>query len=103
MLICIAQWEREAIGERTATALAHLKANGCHVGRVPYGHAIEDGRLVKLDSHADSIMLMTTMRAAGHTLQQIADELNARQIPTARGGDRWYAATVKKILARVAA
>lgn len=101
LLICIAQWERETIGERTATALAHLKASGMHVGGIPYGHEIRDGKLLPLASHADAISLMTEMRAEGATLQAIADKLNEMGIPTARGG-KWYPMTVKNVLARAA-
>ena len=37
-------------------------------------------------------------RAEGRTLNQIAAELNARMIPTKRGGRQWWPATVAKIL-----
>lgn len=36
MLGVVAQWEREAIGERTATALAHKRATGRVYGSVPF-------------------------------------------------------------------
>ena len=37
------------------------------------------------------------------TLTAIADALNAEQIPTARGGARWYQSTVSAVLASQAA
>jgi site-specific DNA recombinase len=37
MLGVVAQWEREAIGERTAEALAHKRRNGFVYGRTPFG------------------------------------------------------------------
>jgi hypothetical protein len=32
---------------------------------------------------------------AGHTFQAIADALNSEGVPTAHGGARWYASTVR--------
>src|SRR5215472_10094537 len=37
VLMSVAQWEREAIGERTREALRHKQAQGQRVGNVPYG------------------------------------------------------------------
>jgi hypothetical protein len=39
-------------------------------------------------------------RAAGLSLRQIADRLNADGIPTAHGGERWWASTVRSVLGR---
>lgn len=99
LLVCVSQWEREAIGERTSQALCHLKSTGMHVGGIPWGHEILNGRLVVKQTHAHAISLVHELRSSGYTLQRICDELDARQIPTARGG-RWFPMTVKKILAR---
>ena len=44
VMTSVAQWEREAIGERTSSALQHMKAQGKRVGAVPYGYELaEDG------------------------------------------------------------
>lgn len=99
VLISIGQWEREAAGERTSAALQHLKSKGIHIGSVPFGYQRLEGKLVKVDELADTLDLIHTMRQSGATLQRIADELNQRAIPTARGG-RWHPATVKNVLAR---
>ena len=37
VLMSVLQWEREAISERTSTALQHKKAVGERVGSIPYG------------------------------------------------------------------
>ena len=37
-------------------------------------------------------------RAAGLSLRQIADRLNADRTPTAHGGTRWWASTVRSVL-----
>src|SRR5262245_25790193 len=39
-------------------------------------------------------------RAAGLSLRPIADRLNADGIPTAHGGERWWASTVRSVLGR---
>lgn len=42
-------------------------------------------------------------RAAGMSLSSIADLLNDEGVPTARGGARWYASTVRAVLGAQAA
>lgn len=101
VLVSVAQWEREAIGERTAAALAHKKAQGEHVGAPAYGFRVEGVGLAEVADELEAVCVMQELRAAGATLQAIADELNARGIATKRGG-RWYPTTVKNILARPA-
>jgi Recombinase len=39
-------------------------------------------------------------RAAGKSLRQIADYLNAERVPTAHGGNQWWPSTVGAVLAR---
>lgn len=74
MLATVSQWEREAIGERTSAAMAHLAAQGRYCGGgVPYGWRLaDDGTLVE---HADEqavIARARELRAAGHSLRAIA-------------------------------
>lgn len=41
MLTVIGQWEREAIGERTAAAMQHKASQGEYIGgAAPYGYAL---------------------------------------------------------------
>jgi hypothetical protein len=47
----------------------------------------------------DVVQRIREARAAGLSLRQIADRLNAEGIPTAHGGSRWWASTVRTILA----
>jgi hypothetical protein len=53
------------------------------------------------DRYAANILpiIREAQRAGASTLRQIAEALNARGIPTARGG-RWYAHSVANILER---
>ena len=41
-------------------------------------------------------------RSAGASLRQIAANLNAEQIPTAHGGEKWWPSTVRAVLQRAA-
>ena len=53
------------------------------------------------DQHAANILpiIREVQKASANTLRQIVEALNARGIPTARGG-RWYAQSVANILER---
>ena len=55
------------------------------------------------DQRADELVALIDgiRRAGATTLQSIADALNARGIPTARGG-QWYPTTVRNAVLRAA-
>jgi len=80
-----AQYERELIGARTRDALQQARARGVRLGR-PVTLPEQVRQRIADD------------RAAGRSLRQIADQLTAEQVPTARGGDRWHASTVAAVL-----
>jgi DNA invertase Pin-like site-specific DNA recombinase len=103
----LAQKERELISQRTREALARKKAQGAKLGnpRNP-AEAAAKGREVITDSAdrfaADMLPIIEGIRAAGiTTLGGIADALNKRGVPTARGGT-WHAMTVRNLLRRAA-
>jgi len=99
-----AQMERDTIAERTATALAHKQAIGEHVGSIPFGFTMDHqgGHLVAVAEEAAVLSRAAELRAAGWTLQAIADTFNAEQIPTKRGG-AWRPSTVRALTLRAAA
>jgi DNA invertase Pin-like site-specific DNA recombinase len=80
-----AQWERRIIGQRTREALAAKKAAGVQLGRP---RSLPDAVIDR----------MSAERAAGRTLQGIANGLNADGTPTGQGGLRWYPSTVSQAL-----
>jgi DNA invertase Pin-like site-specific DNA recombinase len=82
VLASAAQYERELIGARTREGMAQRKAEGVILGR-PRTMAPEIVGRIKAD------------RAAGQSLRSIAERLDAEGIPTAQGGAKWYASTVK--------
>lgn len=85
VMVSVAQWERRAIGQRTREALAAKKAQGATLGRPRQLPDAVRKRIVE-------------MRGAGLSLRTIADTLNGEQVPTAQGGRKWYASTVRAVL-----
>lgn len=100
VLASVAQWEREAIGERTSTALQHKKSKGERVGAVPYGYALAaDGvSLVAVDAEQAVIAEARTLRAAGLSLRAVAAELDRRGF-VARTGRPFIAEQVRRMAA----
>jgi DNA invertase Pin-like site-specific DNA recombinase len=87
VLASVGQWEREAIGERTAAAMAHKKAQGDYCGGdAPYGYAVEDGRLVPVESEQAVLAAAREARAAGLSLRTVACVLAERGFRTRAGG-----------------
>src|SRR5262245_55556762 len=104
LFAALAEKERAMIAMRTRDALARAKVRGVKLGspnlaqaRKVAVHAIE----ANADRHAANVLpIIREIQASGATsLRAIADALNARGIPTARGG-RWQAQTVSNALAR---
>jgi DNA invertase Pin-like site-specific DNA recombinase len=97
VLMSVAQWEREAIGERTRDTLRHKRDNGEVYGSTPMGYIREGDRLQESAQGLATIARIKAMRASGSTLRQIAAALNADAVPTQRGGS-WHAGTVTYLL-----
>jgi DNA invertase Pin-like site-specific DNA recombinase len=84
VLTSFGQYEREIIGQRTKDALAVARANGKTLGRPVATDPKTRARIRRL-------------RTNGWSYRRIADKLNAEHVPTAQGGARWYASTVKRL------
>ena len=85
VLASFAQYERRLISQRTKDALAELRRVGVVLGRP---RVLQD----------DLIATCAAWRAVGITYQAIADKLNEDGTPTAHGGERWHASTVRAVL-----
>ena len=98
MLAVFAQLERDTIAERTKDALANKIANGENVGAPAYGYMAEEGKLVEVPEEQEVLALIRKMRAGKKpkTYKQIADRLNADQVPCKRNG-KWHPSTVRMI------
>jgi DNA invertase Pin-like site-specific DNA recombinase len=104
VLLSVAQWERETIGERTRDALQHKIRKGQRVGKVRFGFDLADDgtSLVPNAAEQTAIGIMQQLRSAGRTLREIANELTWRAIPTKENRGVWTHSAVAYILARAA-
>ena len=95
ILAAVAEHEREMISQRTKVALAEAKRRGVKLGR-----AKENKAAAK--AHAKSLkpVLRELARGGVTSVRKVAQVLNERDIPTARGG-RWHPTSVARLLARV--
>lgn len=89
VMASFAAYERELIRQRTRDALAALKRRGVRLGRP----------VVVSPSTRRSI---GRWRQAGISWQACADALNRAGVPTAHGGTKWYASTVRSVAQSVA-
>ncbi|OHV18259.1 resolvase [Methylorubrum extorquens] len=105
IMAVVAQAERKMISTRTKAALAAPKARGQKLGGdrgvVPTAMAqAKGGAATKAKAHGratDLAPILAEIRAAGaSSLRQVADVLNERGIPTARGG-RWSSVQVMRV------
>jgi len=105
IMALVAQNEREAISSRTKAALEAAKARGVTLGGWRGGPKADGvlGRAAqaqKADDFAARVMpIVGPMHLAGMSLRQIAAELTAKGIMTARGGN-WTAASVRNLISR---
>jgi DNA invertase Pin-like site-specific DNA recombinase len=87
VMASVAEWERRAIGERTAAALAVKKAQGVQLGR-------------PREMSEETIERIAALYQAGLTVAAIARRLNEEGVPTPRGGS-WFSPGVKRALSCV--
>ena len=96
----VSQWEREAIGERTAEALAVMRSNGRRISRyAPYGYRLNGEGWIEDEHEQRAISLMRQLRADGLSLRRIAAELE-RHGHHNRRGHRLSAQTIANVLKR---
>jgi len=108
VLASVAQWEREATGERTRDALVQVRREGVRLGGSALGWSrgtstdAKGRRVVELEpGEAATVARAVELRAEGCTMREIAATLTAEGHATKRGGT-WAAGTVLKVLRRAA-
>ncbi len=87
VMISVAQWEREIIGQRTREALAERKAAGVTLGRP-----------VEVSSDVEDLVVL--MYTSGFSLQEMADQLDSDGYKPPRS-DTWHKSTVARIVSRL--
>jgi DNA invertase Pin-like site-specific DNA recombinase len=98
-----AEMERNLTRERTRSAMAVKRGNGQRIGTVPYGFDLDDDGVTLIPNHAEQAVTVEirSLRSTGRTLEQIADALTARSVPTKTGkSERWAHQAVARILKR---
>jgi DNA invertase Pin-like site-specific DNA recombinase len=102
ILSAVAEFERTRIRERIGSTKADLKARGMYLGgHRPFGYRVTSDSGLDPDAAEQAVVKrMAMMRKRKKTLQAIADDLNARGVPTSNGR-RWSPQQIKNVLARV--
>ena len=85
-----AEFERKIIGQRTREALAVKRAEGVRLGRPQ-------------TLPMDTVARIVREHRAGASLRTIGTGLEADGVPTARGGPRWHANSIRQVLGSQAA
>lgn len=101
VMTSVAQWEREAIGERTSAAKQHLAKQGRFLGgSAPYGYRIAgDGESLEPIADEQAVVSQArTLRAAGMALRAVAATLAERGV-VSRTGRPFGAEQISRMLA----
>jgi site-specific DNA recombinase len=97
MLGVVAQWEREAIGERTASALTHKRKMGAAYGPTPFGFRRVGDSLVADPAEQNALAEAVAMDRAGASYREIGRMLTERGVRPHRGA-AWHASSVRAVL-----
>jgi site-specific DNA recombinase len=102
MLAVLSQFEREQIGERTRTAMSHLRRQNRRIsGQIPYGYALaaDGATLVEVPAEQGVIGRICDLHSDGHSLRGIAADLAAHGI-LSKTGRAWTAPVIRGIIRR---
>lgn len=83
IMMVLAEWEREMIGDRTKSALRMAAAKGTRLGRPP-------------GVDPETVRLIRVLRDSGRSWAKIADALDREGVPTGQGG-QWHGATARRL------
>jgi site-specific DNA recombinase len=101
MLAVLAEFERDLISERTATAMAHLRQAGRRIsGRVPFGNDLDGANLIPNKDEQAALRVIHRLRAEGLSLRAISRELQRRGIKTKTGALVWSPKVLASVIRR---
>ncbi|MCH8935684.1 MAG: recombinase family protein, partial [Gemmatimonadetes bacterium] len=98
----LAQMERELIGERTRSAMAHLRANGLATSHAPLGfrrNGSRKHRMLPVPEELEIVHRILDLWRSGLSRRAIAAKLNADGVSTKHAA-RWHHTTVGKVVQR---
>jgi DNA invertase Pin-like site-specific DNA recombinase len=100
MLAVLAEFERDQISERTASAMQHKKGKQELVGAIPYGFdlAADGVNLIPNVIEQDVIQQARELHTGGMSLRKIAAELQRRGF-NARNGALFQATQISRMVA----
>jgi len=101
ILAAVAEHERDMIATRTKAALQAAKARGVRLGRNGAERLAPANKAAAMERAGELKPVITELSGAGMSARQIAAELTARGIATARGG-LWHPQTVTRVIDRIA-
>jgi site-specific DNA recombinase len=93
----VAQWERETIAERTATALAHKRHQGQVYGAIPFGYTRVGDALIPEPREQAALAKAIKLDRAGASFREIAAHLSALGVMPHRAR-AWHASSVRAVL-----
>jgi site-specific DNA recombinase len=97
MLGVVAQWEREAIAERTASSLAHKRQKGAVYGSTPFGYTRNGSKLLPSAKEQAALREAVQMDRSGASFREIGAMLTARGVHPKRAM-KWHASSVRAML-----
>lgn len=100
MMAVLAEFERDQISERTATAMQFKKTKGERVGSIPYGFDLAPDGIGLIANMAEQAVIREAreLHKAGVSLRKIADELDKRGL-SARNGRTFAASQIQRMVA----
>jgi site-specific DNA recombinase len=97
LLGLMAQWERERIGENTATALSHKRQRRTAYGVTPFGFKRVEDALIPEPREQAALDEAARMDRAGASFREIAARLTEIGVMPHRG-KAWHASSVRAML-----
>jgi site-specific DNA recombinase len=98
LMAVFAEYQSDVTGEYTRSVKTNLKKNKkVYCAYPPLGFKNGDGVLVRDPKQMEMVETITTLKAQGYSLRQIAEHFNSQGITGSKNG-KFHASTIQKIL-----